>query len=94
MESYVDDSKLYLKFPLKEANTAMAQLSEDLKNIAAWCCSNNLLINPDKTKLLVFGTRRMLEKVQVILKHRFLVKNCCTCLLLRLWVLLSIWFKL
>ena len=44
-------------------NTAMAQLTEDLKNITAWCCSNRLLINPDKTKLLVFGTRQMLEKV-------------------------------
>ena len=31
VESYVDDSKLYLTFPLKEAFTAMAQLSEDLK---------------------------------------------------------------
>ena len=36
MESYVDDSKRYLTFPLKEASTAMAQLSEDLTNIAAW----------------------------------------------------------
>ena len=46
MESYVDDSKLYLTIPLKEANTAMAQLSENLKNIVAWLCSNSLLIIP------------------------------------------------
>ena len=35
MELYVDNSKLYLTFPLKEAKTAMAQLSVDLKRIAA-----------------------------------------------------------
>ena len=31
--------------------------------IAAWCCTNSLLINPEKTKLLLLGTRQMLNKV-------------------------------
>ena len=34
VEWYVDDSKLYLTFPLKMAKTAMTQFSKDLKNIA------------------------------------------------------------
>lgn len=50
-------------------------LSEDLKNIAAWCCSNSLLINPEKTKLLLFGTRQMLEKVPQDLKTSLLGKE-------------------
>ena len=39
------------------------QLTEDLRGIAAWCCANSLLINPDKTKLLLLGTRQMLRKI-------------------------------
>ena len=43
----------------------MGKLDADLKNVAAWCCSNNLLINPDKIKFLLFGSRQALAKVDV-----------------------------
>ena len=38
-------------------------LEEDLQRVAYWCCSNRLLINPDKTKVLHVGTRQMLNLV-------------------------------
>lgn len=63
LESYVDDSKLYLSFPVKDVNTIVQQINEDLSLIASWCCHNHLLINPDKTKLLIMGTRQMLQKL-------------------------------
>ena len=63
LESYVDDSKLYLSFPVKEVNTIVKQINEDLSFTASWCCHNHLLINPDKTELLVMGTRQMLQKL-------------------------------
>ena len=47
---YVDDSQLYLSFPVLDATLAAAQLTEDLRNIATWCCKNSLLINPEKNK--------------------------------------------
>ena len=47
---YVDDSQLYLSFPVRDATLAAAQLTEDLRNIATWCCKNSLLINPEKNK--------------------------------------------
>ena len=56
LESYVDDSKLYLSFPVAEASNMIQQINNDLKKIASWCCYNSLLINPEKTKLLVLGT--------------------------------------
>ena len=31
--------------------------------IAAWCCQNSLLINPDKTKLLLLGTPQMRKQI-------------------------------
>ena len=49
LESYVDDSKLYLSFPIKYASEVMWNINEDLSKITAWCCHNSLLINPDKT---------------------------------------------
>ena len=67
LESYVDDSKIYtLSFSYKDINVAEIQLTDDLKRIriAAWCCSNSLLANPEKTKLLLFGTTHMLNHVQ------------------------------
>ncbi len=64
LESYVDDSKIYLSFSYKDINVAEIQLTDDLKRIAAWCCSNSLLANPEKTKLLLFGTPQMLNHVR------------------------------
>ena len=42
---------------------AADQMTEDLRNIAACCCKNSLLINPDKTKLLVLATPQLLMKI-------------------------------
>ena len=63
LECYVDDSQLYLSIPVRDTTLAAGQVTEDLRNIAAWCCKNSLLINPDKTKLLVLGTPQMMIKV-------------------------------
>ena len=55
LESYVDDSKLYISFPVKDIDIVAGQLTEDLRRITVWCCANSLLINPDKTKLFTVG---------------------------------------
>ena len=62
VESYVDDSKLYISFPNKDIDKGLEDLKQDLLRIAAWCTSNDLLINPDKTKFCVFGTRQLLSR--------------------------------
>lgn len=60
IESYVDDSKVLLSFPIKDVATAKHKLEEDLQHVAAWCCKNQLLINAKKTKFLLVGTRQLL----------------------------------
>ena len=62
IESYIDDTKVYLSFSSKDIDTCLANITEDLRLIASWCCSNHLLINPSKTKLIVFGTRQLLSR--------------------------------
>ena len=63
IESYVDDTKIYLSCASKDIHSCMQQVSEGLENIAGWCCANHLLINPDKTKLVLFGTRQLVSKL-------------------------------
>ena len=62
IELYVDDTKVYLSFSSKDIDTCLANITEELHLIASWCCSNHLLINPSKTKLIVFGTRQLLSR--------------------------------
>lgn len=61
LESYVDDSKVLLPFKVKDL--AKQNLEEDLNCVAKWCCHNQLLINPKKTKFLLIGTHQMLQKL-------------------------------
>ena len=65
-DSYVDDTKIYCSFSAKNMNSCLVKMTEDLRLIAGWCCSHQLLINPSKTKLIFFGTRQFLSKVSDI----------------------------
>ena len=53
----------YLSCSSKNIDFCLAKVSEDLRLIASLCCTNKLLINPDKTKLIPFGTKQLLSKV-------------------------------
>ena len=63
VESSVDDTKVYLSCLSKNIDSCLAKVSEDLRLIASWCFTNKLLINPDKTKLILSGTKQHLSKV-------------------------------
>ena len=63
IDSYVDDTKLYLSISLKDIQVGLSYISEDLKRVAEWCCSNSLLINPKKTKLIPFGVPQNLHRL-------------------------------
>ena len=51
LKSYVDDSQ-------------QVHLMVDLQRLVTWCCAHSLLINPDKTKLLLLGIPHMLSRVR------------------------------
>ena len=57
IESYVADTKIYLSFSTNDVDSFLRLVAEDLRRVAEWCCANHLRVNPDKTKLLLFGTR-------------------------------------
>lgn len=72
LESYVDDSKVFLSFPISDVNSVIGKLEQDLRNVAQWCCANNLLINPSKTKLLFIGTRQLMATLPELPQVSFL----------------------
>ena len=75
IESYVDDSKILRSFHTLESETAMLEIEEDLHRVAIWCCENHLLINPEKTKFLLLGTRQLMNRLPAQPSLSFLGKT-------------------
>ena len=51
VESYVDDTKVYLSFWLKDSDSCLIKVTEDLRLITAWCCTS-ILVKPNSVCLL------------------------------------------
>ena len=60
---YVDDTKLILSFTVNESHATEDKINADLQQICDWCFENYLPLNPDKTKLMVFGSQQMICKL-------------------------------
>ena len=63
-QSFVDDTKLYLSFQLKNKPQSVAEINQDLVLFRNWCLNNFLLLNAGKSKLMVFGSGQMVSKLQ------------------------------
>ena len=61
--AYVDDSQLHFKFSVSDSSSAMAAVNQDLRDISKWCAKNSLLINPEKTKLVVVGSAQRIKRL-------------------------------
>ena len=61
--AYVDDSQLHFKFSVSDSSSAMAAVNQDLRDISKWCAKNSLLINPEKTKLVVVGSAQLIKRL-------------------------------
>ena len=62
-QCYVDNTKLLLSFVPQEEREVRNKVNQDLLKIRNWCFDNQLLLNPDKTKLMSFGSRQNIAKV-------------------------------
>ena len=61
--SYVEDTKLFMSFRPHASGNTVAAMNEDLVSLRNWCFDNGLLLNPDKTKLIIYGSRQMVDKI-------------------------------
>ena len=75
LESFVDDSKTFLTFPVSSINCSIEAIEDDLQRIFQWCCNHSLLINPEKTKMLIVGSRQMMKQIQTPPNINFISKN-------------------
>ena len=66
---------LFLSFQLSDIDQSILKLEQDRLRTAQWLCENHLLINPDKTKFLLLGTRQMLSRLPEDLSMSFLGKK-------------------
>ena len=64
VQCYVDDIKLLLSFPLQVKLRVVAEINQELKRVRNWCFDNQLLLNPDKTKLQVCGSKLGVAKTR------------------------------
>ena len=62
---YVDDTKMLLALPPSDVSVAIPDLNSDPCEIAKWCTLNSLLINPNKTKLLVVGVPQLTRNLSL-----------------------------
>ena len=72
---YVDDTKIFLSLSPNQISEAVIALNEDILAIARWCCTNFLVINPDKTKLPVIGVPQITSSLPSFLKVELLGKE-------------------
>ena len=63
---------ILLSFPVTDTNDSKIKFEGDLRKVATWCCENQLLINPDKTKFMSIGTRQLMISHSVDLSVSFM----------------------
>ena len=56
IETYMDNTKLFLSFKSLDTDLELASASQDLHRVVEWLCEHQLIINPDKTKFILFRT--------------------------------------
>lgn len=62
---YADDVQVYISFKPEDASFAIGKLNDDLARISSWSHVNSLLLNPLKTKFMVFGTKHKLDNLHL-----------------------------
>ena len=62
-ECYVEDKKLFVSFNLHNSQGIVQEMNEDLLQVRNWCFGNRLLLNADKSKLIVFRSWQMISKL-------------------------------
>lgn len=60
---YADDTQVYLSFDPRDTYQASKLINEDLDSIYKWAHKNNLVLNPDKSKYLILGTKQQRSRV-------------------------------
>jgi hypothetical protein len=61
---YADDTQLYVELSSQSHSADLSHLETCLSSLNAWFCHNGLSLNPDKSEVVLFGTRQRLRNLQ------------------------------
>jgi hypothetical protein len=64
---YADDLQIYMPGKIKDINSVIDLVNEDLVLVWNWAALNLLMLNPDKTQSILFGTNRLLSKLPLLI---------------------------
>jgi hypothetical protein len=53
---------MYISFKPSDYAQAVSRMNDDLEQISKWCKSNCLALNPKKSKIMLIGTRKIVQK--------------------------------
>lgn len=59
----MDDTKLRSSLTVNDCVGVIESVNSNLQLIRNWCFDNCLMLNPDKTKLMAFGSREKFSKL-------------------------------
>lgn len=60
---YADDIQIYIPCNPTNVTEVVAKINEDLNNITTWSSSNSLVLNPSKSKVMIFGSKHQLKQI-------------------------------
>ena len=60
---YADDTQVYISLSQSNGQESLSTLSDCLTDILSWMESSKLKLNPDKTHLIIIGTKQQRNKV-------------------------------
>jgi hypothetical protein len=63
--SYADDLQIYAHFKVSDLNETITKMNDDIDKIVYWAAKNGLRLNPDKTKPIILGHPRLLNKINL-----------------------------
>ena len=61
---YADDSQVYIHLSQKNASAAFKKLNRCLDDVKEWISTSKLKLNPDKSKFIIFGSKRQRDKLK------------------------------
>ena len=74
---YADDSQVYVHLSQKNASAAFEKLNRCLDDVKEWISTSNLKLNPDKTKFIIFSSKRQRDKLKACFPINILGSSLC-----------------
>ena len=74
---YADDSQVYIHLSHKNVSAAFEKLNRCLDDIKEWMSTSKLKLNPDKTKFIIFGSKRQRDKLKACFPIDILGNSLC-----------------